>query len=248
MSRPIFTPRDRWLAVVGLVANLLGLIAASTASPGSAVKGLMMVVLGLILGMVGTDVTSGTYRFTLGFVELTDGISLVAMAMGLFGIAEVLANLTRPEVKMPTGKLFGIRHLLPTRKEARQAVKPAVRGALIGSWVGALPGTGPAIAAPTAASSGSSAGCLAALHISGVGVEVGGKAGDFAGAVGQLTRGAAKTSRDCSDWHAACRASCAHGTRSELTYMCESLGRDGPREGERPTRHRVSSRDPRVGK
>lgn len=126
---------------------LLGLIAASTASPGSAVKGLMMVVLGLILGVVGTDVTSGTYRFTLGFVELTDGISLVAMAMGLFGIAEVLANLTRPEVKMPTGKLFGIRHLLPTRTEAKQAVKPAVRGALIGSWVGALPGTGPAIAA-----------------------------------------------------------------------------------------------------
>lgn len=126
---------------------LLGLIAASTASPGSAVKGLAMVVLGLILGMVGTDVTSGAYRFTLGFVELTDGISLVAMAMGLFGIAEVLANLTRPEAKMPTGKLFGVRHLLPTRKEARQAVKPAVRGALIGSWVGALPGTGPAIAA-----------------------------------------------------------------------------------------------------
>lgn len=127
---------------------VLGLIAASTASLGSAVKGLAMVVLGLIFGVVGTDVTSGTYRLALGFVQLTDGINLVAMAMGLFGIAEVLANLTRPEVKMSTeGKIFSLRHLLPTRGEAARAVKPAVRGSLIGSWIGALPGTGPAIAA-----------------------------------------------------------------------------------------------------
>lgn len=126
---------------------LLGLVAASTAASGSAVKGLAMVVLGLILGMVGTDVTSGVYRFTLGFVELTDGINLVALAMGLFGIAEVLANLTRPGYEPPPEKSFRLRDMLPTRDEGRTAVKPAIRGSLVGSWIGALPGTGPAIAA-----------------------------------------------------------------------------------------------------
>jgi len=126
---------------------LLGLIAASTASPGSTAKGLAMVVFGLILGMVGTDVTSGAYRFTLDFIQLTDGVSLVAMAMGLFGIAEVLSNLTQPEVKPPVGRSFRLQDMLPTREEARLAIKPAIRGSLIGSWVGALPGTGPAIAA-----------------------------------------------------------------------------------------------------
>ena len=80
---------------------LLGLVAASTAAPGSAVKGLAMMVLGLVFGVVGTDVTSGTYRFTLGFIELTDGINLVAMSMGLFGIAEVLSNLAAPPAAPP---------------------------------------------------------------------------------------------------------------------------------------------------
>lgn len=126
---------------------LLGLVAASTASSGAAAKGLAMVVLGLLLGMVGTDVTSGAYRFTLGFIELTDGINLVALAMGLFGIAEVLANLARPGYDPPPKTSFRLRDMVPTRDEGRTAVAPAVRGALVGSWIGALPGTGPAIAA-----------------------------------------------------------------------------------------------------
>lgn len=126
---------------------LLGLIAASTASSGSPVKGLAMVVLGLVLGMVGTDVTSGDYRFTLGLVELTDGINLVAMAMGLFGIAEVLSNLSQPATPLPPKRGFGLREMLPTRSEAHLAVRPAIRGAFVGSGIGALPGTGPAIAA-----------------------------------------------------------------------------------------------------
>lgn len=126
---------------------LLGLVAASTASPGSPVKGLAMMVLGLIFGMVGTDVTSGAYRFTLGYLELTDGINLVAMAMGLFGIGEVLSNLAAPPAPQPPKKSFRLREMLPTRTEARQSVLPAVRGSVIGSWIGALPGTGPAIAA-----------------------------------------------------------------------------------------------------
>ena len=126
---------------------LLGLIAASTASSGSAAKGLAMVVLGLGLGMVGTDVTSGTYRFTLGMLELTDGINLVALAMGLFGIAEVLTNLASSGSAAPPARSFRLREMLPTRQEAKDSVRPAVRGSLIGSAVGALPGTGPAIAA-----------------------------------------------------------------------------------------------------
>lgn len=126
---------------------LLGLVAASTASSGSAAKGLAMVALGLILGMVGTDVTSGAYRFTLGFVELTDGINLVALAMGLFGIAEVLSNIAQPGPTHPPNNSFRMRDMLPTRAEARAAVKPAIRGSMVGSWIGALPGTGPAIAA-----------------------------------------------------------------------------------------------------
>ena len=126
---------------------LLGLVAASTASPGSPVKGLAMMVLGLIFGMVGTDVTSGAYRFTLGYVELTDGINLVAMAMGLFGIGEVLSNLAERETPAPPRKGFSLREMLPTREEARSSVMPAVRGSLLGSWIGALPGTGPSIAA-----------------------------------------------------------------------------------------------------
>jgi putative tricarboxylic transport membrane protein len=126
---------------------LLGLVAASTASSGSVAKGLAMVVLGLLLGTIGTDVTSGVYRFTLGFVELTDGINLVALAMGLFGIAEVLSNMTQPEYVPPPKTSFRIREMVPTPDEGRTAVLPAVRGSLVGSWVGALPGTGPAIAA-----------------------------------------------------------------------------------------------------
>lgn len=126
---------------------LLGLVAASTASPGSPVKGLAMMVLGLIFGLVGTDVTSGTYRFTLGFLELSDGINLVAMAMGLFGIGEVLSSLASPPAAPPPKRGFSLREMLPTRIEARQSVSPAIRGSLLGSWIGALPGTGPAIAA-----------------------------------------------------------------------------------------------------
>jgi TctA family transporter len=126
---------------------LLGLIAASTASPGSTAKSLAMVVVGLVLGMIGTDVTSGTYRFTLGLAEMTDGINLVAMAMGLFGVAEVLSNMAQPNIAPSAISSLRFSNIIPTRKEALAAIKPAIRGSIIGSWIGALPGTGPAIAA-----------------------------------------------------------------------------------------------------
>jgi putative tricarboxylic transport membrane protein len=74
---------------------LLGLIAASTLSSGSPANGIAMVVFGLILGMVGTDVNSGALRFTFDVPELSDGFSLVAIAMGLFGVSEVIASIDK---------------------------------------------------------------------------------------------------------------------------------------------------------
>lgn len=125
---------------------LLGLIAAATLAAGSPIKGLAMVLFGLLLGTVGTDVNSGVPRFDFGIPELMDAISLVALAMALFGIAELISsvNLKRDgEVK----EKITLRSMLPTREDVRQSVRPMLRGSGIGGFMGALPGTGPSIAA-----------------------------------------------------------------------------------------------------
>ncbi|WP_180684137.1 tripartite tricarboxylate transporter permease [Tepidicella baoligensis] len=124
---------------------LLGLVAASTLASGSALKGLAMVVLGLVLGTVGTDVNSGVARFDFRIPELMDGINLVALAMGLFGIAEVISsinNTTESKVK----EKITFRSMTPTRKDWKESVFPMLRGTGIGSFFGALPGTGSSIA------------------------------------------------------------------------------------------------------
>ena len=74
---------------------LLGLLAGSTLARGSALKGVAMTVLGLLLGLVGTDINTGTTRFTFGVVELYDGVEIVALALGLFGIAEFMKSVNR---------------------------------------------------------------------------------------------------------------------------------------------------------
>lgn len=125
---------------------LLGLLAATTLSQGSAVKGVVMVVLGMVLGVVGTDVNTGVARFTGNILHLYDGISLVALAMGLFGIADVLRSVNRMGHADVQGKGIGWRQLKLTREEATRAVKPAMRGTAIGSFFGVLPGTGSTIA------------------------------------------------------------------------------------------------------
>jgi len=125
---------------------VFGLIAASAVAPGSQVKGLAMVVIGLIVGLVGTDVTSGTLRFTFGLIELGDGLSLVAIAMGVFGTAEVISNLSRPQSTRNIVHSVSFRDLLPTRAEMRQTLMPMVRGAPIGTFLGVLPGAGATIA------------------------------------------------------------------------------------------------------
>jgi putative tricarboxylic transport membrane protein len=124
---------------------LLGLIAASTLASGSPAKGLSMVVLGLLLGTVGTDVNSGVARFDFGIPELMDGINLVALAMGIFGIAEVISSINQAregEVK----EKISLRTMLPTKDDTRRSIMPMLRGTGIGSFFGALPGTGASIA------------------------------------------------------------------------------------------------------
>ncbi|TSE35538.1 tripartite tricarboxylate transporter permease [Tepidimonas charontis] len=124
---------------------LLGLIAASTLATGSPLKGLAMVVLGLLLGTVGTDVNSGQARFDFGVPELMDGINIVALAMGLFGIAEVVGSVNQPREGQINERIT-LRSMLPTRQDWKDSWRPMLRGSGIGSFFGALPGTGASIA------------------------------------------------------------------------------------------------------
>jgi putative tricarboxylic transport membrane protein len=123
----------------------LALTAAGTMSTGSRVKGIAMVVIGLLLGTIGTDVHTGVTRFAFGHAALLDGISLVAIAMGLFGITEVI---NASAGKGAQGGLPTVtwRSMIPTRKEMRSTAAPMLRGAGIGGFFGALPGVGGTIA------------------------------------------------------------------------------------------------------
>lgn len=125
---------------------VLGLIAASVISGSAPLKALSMVVLGIVLGVVGTDIYTGTPRFTFRFLELMDGISLVALSMGLFGVAEVIASIRRVR-SAKIDRSVSLRSMLPERIELRRSWLPMLRGSVIGSFFGALPGTGGTIAA-----------------------------------------------------------------------------------------------------
>ena len=125
---------------------VLGLVAASVVSSGSAIKGITMVVGGVLLGMVGTDVNSGVARFDLGFPELQDGVQIVAIAMGLFGVTEIIASINH--VKAADRKIdVSMKAMLPTRDEMRRSWGPMARGSSLGSFFGVLPGVGPTVAA-----------------------------------------------------------------------------------------------------
>lgn len=119
---------------------LLGLMAASTVGQGSPIKGVAMMVVGLILATVGTDVNSGVMRFTFDIQDLSDGIGLIPIAMGLFAIAEVVSSTGKSGVSQVEQK-FSLRDQLPTREDWRRSVGPMLRGSGIGSFFGALPGT-----------------------------------------------------------------------------------------------------------
>jgi len=124
---------------------VLGLVAASTISMGSPVKGLAMVVFGLLLGTVGTDINSGVPRFDFDLPEMMDGISMVALAMGLFGISEIANSIPLSRGSKITEKIT-LRSMLPSAKDYKDSAMPIVRGSLLGCFFGALPGTGASVA------------------------------------------------------------------------------------------------------
>ncbi|BBK32301.1 TctA family transporter [Stella humosa] len=123
---------------------MVGLIGAIVLAHGSVVKAIAVTLLGLFLGLIGTDLNSGNERFTLGFPELADGVGFVIIAMGLFGVADILVNLERQHAPALTAV---IGRLWPTKAEFRQAAPAAVRGTILGSLVGVLPGGSAALAA-----------------------------------------------------------------------------------------------------
>lgn len=125
---------------------VLGIVAASTVSAGSPIKGLAMVVLGLVLGTVGIDVNSGVARYHFGFLELMDGLSLVALAMGLFGLSEVISSVNKVPTRRASERGISLRSLLPTRSDWRDSAMPMARGSGIGGFIGAMPGVGSTIA------------------------------------------------------------------------------------------------------
>jgi TctA family transporter len=119
---------------------LLGLFAAVSLNHGSMLKGIAMVFVGILLGLVGSDVNSGVVRFTLGIQELTDGIPFAILAMGLFGLGEIVYLLfhERKDNKIITT----VDNLYPTKKEMKESLMPTLRGTFLGSILGLLPGGG----------------------------------------------------------------------------------------------------------
>jgi putative tricarboxylic transport membrane protein len=132
-----FGPREYFALI------LLGLMMAVYLSEGSALKGLVMAATGLILGTVGLDPVQGAERFTFGLSKLTDGLDFVVVAMGLFGIAEVLSNVEAPEVR----DVFrtALKKLWPTREDWRRCWASLARGSVLGFFIGVLPGGGAVI-------------------------------------------------------------------------------------------------------
>jgi TctA family transporter len=124
---------------------VLGLVGAVVMARGSVIKAIAMIFVGILLGSVGTDVNTGISRHTLGFPELLDGINFVPIAIGLFGLADLMANLEKPREQAKL-KSTGLRALWPDRNDFRQGGPAAVRGTLVGSALGILPGGGAVLA------------------------------------------------------------------------------------------------------
>jgi putative tricarboxylic transport membrane protein len=125
---------------------LLGLLAGSTLARGSPVKGVAMTVLGLMLGIVGTDIETGSERFTFGMTHLDDGVELIALALGLFGIAEFMNSVNQVSTINARYATVRLRDMRPTKDDMKQAFFPMIRGTLVGSLCALIPGTGPTIA------------------------------------------------------------------------------------------------------
>jgi TctA family transporter len=140
-------PLGEWALAFGpweyAALMLMGLVGSAVLARGDAVKGLAMVALGLLLGVVGTDVNSGHVRYAFGVPELYDGIGFTVLAVGLFAVAEIVANLESREPR----EVFTARvpRTMPAREDLKAASWPAVRGTVVGAFMGVLPGVGPAL-------------------------------------------------------------------------------------------------------
>jgi putative tricarboxylic transport membrane protein len=133
----LFSPAD-YCALM-----LAGFVCVSFVTTGSLLNGLAMCLVGVLLGQIGTDVNSGQLRFTMDLPFLVDGVGLVSVALGCFGIAEIAKNLDSREERTPfQGKI----KLIPTWQEFKRIIPSALRGSVVGSILGILPGGGPVIA------------------------------------------------------------------------------------------------------
>ncbi len=124
---------------------VLGLIGAVVLASGSLVKAISMILIGLLLGQINTDVMSGVPRYSFDIPELTDGIGFVTIAMGVFGFGEIIANLGRPAEHR---EVFtkDVKGLWPTRQDFKDAAPAVLRGTALGSILGVLPGGGALLA------------------------------------------------------------------------------------------------------
>ena len=121
---------------------VLALIASSALSHGSFSKTMAMAAIGMLIGVVGTDVISGERRFTFGNGQLADGIDLVPLAIGFFALAEIVARAGQTDIRRTVGKISG---LIPTRTDLAASWRSILRGTGLGAVLGMLPGTGPMI-------------------------------------------------------------------------------------------------------
>jgi TctA family transporter len=129
-----FGPADYFSLMV------LGLVASIVLASGSLLHALGMIILGLLLGLIGTDVNSGLARYSFDVPELSDGINFVVVAMGVFGLGEIISNLETERTR--TVALAKITGLMPSREDWKRIVAPILRGTALGSALGILPGGG----------------------------------------------------------------------------------------------------------
>lgn len=125
---------------------VLGLVTSVVLAHGSVIKGVAMILTGMLFGLVGTDTDSGMFRYTLGFYQLSDGLETVAVALGIFGISEILRNLEGGADSAGLGTAR-ITSLMPSRTDLRAAAPPILRGSLLGAVMGVLPGGGSILSA-----------------------------------------------------------------------------------------------------
>jgi putative tricarboxylic transport membrane protein len=124
---------------------LLGLIVSTALAHGSMLKAMGMIVAGMLFGLIGTDPDGGSHRYVFGIPELTDGLGIVAVALGIFGLAETMRNLEAPQsAAVSTQPVTG---LMPTREDLKDSAGPIARGSVIGSVLGTLPGGGSILSA-----------------------------------------------------------------------------------------------------